>query len=163
MKTHFLTKPVQSYRCRFYNENFVFNNQLHKHLRIICNKSRSSKRDVIVINFESVNKFVIVIATTKAPSSITFHVSKIVHSNITDVTTKEYTFRKHRFVTILMMFVLIKQSYELCFDTRCIINFIDRKFLLAVFLSIIIKKMSTFMIVKDIDVNMYNASEYVRL
>ena len=42
-------------------------------------------------------------------------------------------------------------------------NFIDRKFLLEVFSSIIIKKMSTFIIVKGIDVNIHNVNEYVRL
>ena len=85
------------------------------------------------------------------------------YSNVTNITIKEYAFREHRFVTILIMFVLIKQNYEFCFDTRYIINFIDRKFLLEVFPSIIIKKMSTFIIVKDINVNMYDANEYIRL
>ena len=42
-------------------------------------------------------------------------------------------------------------------------NLIDRKFLLEIFSSIIIKKMSTFMIVKEIDVNMYDVNEYIRL
>ena len=160
MKAHFLTKPVQSYRCRFCNVDFVFNNQLHKHLRIIYNKFKSSTREIIVINSESVNKF---IATTKTFSSIAFHASKVVHSNITNVTTKKYVFRRHRFVTILIMFILIKQGYELCFDTGCIINLIDRKFLLEVFPSIVIKKMSTFIIVRGIDVNMYDVNEYVKL
>ena len=163
MKTHFLTKPVQSYRYRFYNVNFIFNNQLHKHLRIIYNKSKFSKRNIVVINSESVNKFIIIIATAKALSSITFYASKVVHLNATNITTKKYVFRKHRFVIILMMFILTKQSYELCFDTGCIINFIDRKFLLEVFPNIVIKKMSTFITIKDIDVNMHNVNEYIRL
>ena len=62
-----------------------------------------------------------------------------------------------------MIFVLIKQNYELCFDTRYIINFIDRKFLFEVFPSIVVKKISTFIIVRDIDVNIYNINEYVKL
>ena len=93
MKTHFFTKPVQSYRCRFCNANFVFNNQLHKHLRIIYNKSKSSIKIVIVINFELVNKFIIIISTTKAFLLKTFHVLKVMYSNITNVTIKEYVFR----------------------------------------------------------------------
>ena len=163
MKTHFLTKLVQSYRCRFYNVDFVFNNQLHKHLRIIYNKSKFSKRNVVVINFESVNKFIIITATTKAFLSIIFHASKVMHLNITNVTIEEYAFREHRFITILMMFILIRQSYKLCFDTRYIINFIDRKFLLEVFPNIVIKKMLIFITMRDIDVNMHNANEYIRL
>ena len=42
-------------------------------------------------------------------------------------------------------------------------SLIDRKFLLEVFLSIVIKKMLTLMTVRGIDVNMHNVSEYVRL
>ena len=108
MKAHFLMKPVQSYRYRFYNVDFVFNNQLYKHFRIIYNKSKFSKRNIVVINFEFVNKFITVIATAKASSSITFYVLKVVHSNITNVITKEYVFREHRFVIILIMFILTK-------------------------------------------------------
>ena len=115
------------------------------------------------MDFESVNKFVIIIATAEALSLITFHVSKVVHSNVTNVTIKEYVFRKHRFVIVLIMFILIKQSYELCFDTGCIINFIDQKFLLEVFLNIVIKKISTLIIMRDININMHNANEYVKL
>ena len=62
-----------------------------------------------------------------------------------------------------MMFVLTKQSYELCFNTRYIINLIDRKFLFEIFSNIIIKKMSTLIIVKNINVNMHNVSEYIKL
>ena len=40
VKTHFLTKLIQFYRCRFCNVDHVFNNQLYKHLRIIYNKSK---------------------------------------------------------------------------------------------------------------------------
>ena len=120
MKTHFLTKLVQSYRYRFYNFDFVFNNQLHKHFRIIYNKFKFSTKEAIVINFaltkeiivmnfKSVSKFIITaIATAKALSLITFHASKVIYSNITNITTEEYVFREHRFVTTLMMFVLIK-------------------------------------------------------
>ena len=85
------------------------------------------------------------------------------HSNVTNVTTKKYAFRKHRFVTILIMFILTKQDYELCFEMKYIINFIDRKFLLEVFSSIIIKKISILIIVKDINVNIHNVSEYIKL
>ena len=62
-----------------------------------------------------------------------------------------------------MIFVLIKQSYEFCFDTRYIINFINQKFLLKVFLNIVLKKMSTFITMKDININIYNVNEYVKL
>ena len=55
------------------------------------------------MNFES-----IIISTTESFSSITFHASKVVHSNVTNITIKEYVFREHRFVTTLMMFILIK-------------------------------------------------------
>ena len=141
----------------------MFNNQLYKHLRIIYNKPRFSIRETIVTNFEFVNKFIAIISTTKTLLLITFYVSKVVHSNVTNVTTKEYVFRKHRFVIILMMFVLTKQGYKLCFDTRYNINFIDRKFLLEVFLNIVIKKISTFIIMKNINVNMYNINKYIKL
>ena len=80
-----------------------------------------------------------------------------------NVITKKYTFRKHRFVIILMMFILIKQDYKLYFDTEYIISLIDRKFLLEVFPNIVIKKISTFIIMRGIDVNMHNINEYIRL
>ena len=120
VETHFFTKLAQFYRCRFYNSDFVFNNQLHQHLRIIYNKFRffakeaivinsASTKKVIVMDFKSANKFIIiVIATAEALSLIIFHASKIVHSNVTNVTTKEHVFREHRFVTILIMFILTK-------------------------------------------------------
>ena len=109
VKTHFFTKLVQSYRCRFYNVDFIFNNQLHKHLRFIYNKFKSSTIKVIVINFKSINKFITtVIVTAKTLSSITFHTSKIVYSNVINVTIKEYAFREHRFVITLMIFILAK-------------------------------------------------------
>ena len=92
-----------------------------------------------------------------------FHVSKIVHSNVTNVIIKKYVFRKHRFIITLMMFVLIEQNYELCFDTGCIINFIDKKNLFKIFSDIVVKKISIFMIIKDIDVNIYNVNEYIKL
>ena len=83
--------------------------------------------------------------------------------NVTNVIIKEYVFREHRFVTILIMFVLIKQKYELCFDTGYIINLIDRKFLFEIFPNFVIKKMSTFITMRDINVNIYNVNEYIRL
>ena len=61
------------------------------------------------------------------------------------------------------MFVLTKQSYEFYFDTGYIISLIDRKFLFKVFSSIVVKKMSTFMIIRDINVNMHNVNEYIKL
>ena len=163
VKTHFLTKLVQSYRYRFYNADFVFDNQLYKHLRIIYNKSRFSIKNIIVVNFEFINKFIIIISATKTFLLITFHASKIVHLNITNIMTKKYAFRKYRFVIILIIFVLIKQDYEICFDTKYIMNLIDRKFLFEIFLNIVIKKMSTFITMKDIDVNIYSVNKYVRL
>ena len=42
-------------------------------------------------------------------------------------------------------------------------NLIDRNFLLEVFSNIVIKKMSTFMTMRGINVNMYNVNEYVKL
>ena len=56
------------------------------------------------------------------------------HLNIINVTIKKYAFRKHHFFTILIIFVLIKQSYELCLNTKYILNFINLKFLFEVFL-----------------------------
>ena len=92
-----------------------------------------------------------------------FFISKVVYLNIINIMTEEYVFRNHRFVTILMMFILIKQSYELCFDTEYIINLINRKFLFEIFSNIVIKKMSTLITIKDIDVNMHNINEYTKL
>ena len=60
------------------------------------------------MNSDFVNKFIVIILTTEIPLLITFHASKIVHSNVTNVITKKYAFREHRFVTILMMFILTK-------------------------------------------------------
>ena len=62
------------------------------------------------------------------------------HLNVTNIIIKEYIFRKHRFVIILIMFILIKQDYKFYFDTRYIINFINRKFSFKVLLNIVIKK-----------------------
>ena len=42
-------------------------------------------------------------------------------------------------------------------------NFIDRKFLFKVFSDIIVKKMLIFMIMKNINVNMHNVNEYIKL
>ena len=45
------------------------------------------------MNSKSVNKFIIiVIATAEAFSLITFHASKVMHLNITNVIIKEYVF-----------------------------------------------------------------------
>ena len=60
------------------------------------------------MNFEFVNKFIVIILTTKTFSLIAFHASKVVHSNVTNVITKEYVFREHRFVITLIMFVFAK-------------------------------------------------------
>ena len=92
-----------------------------------------------------------------------FYAFKVVHLNVTNVTIKGYVFREYRFVIVLMMFVLTKQDYKLCFDTGYIISFIDRKFLFEIFSGIVVKKMSIFIIVKNIDVNMHNFNEYIKL
>ena len=42
-------------------------------------------------------------------------------------------------------------------------SFIDRKFLFKGFSSIVIKKISTLIIMRGINVNMYNINEYIRL
>ena len=124
MKAHFLIKLVQSYRYRFYNIDFEFNNQLYKHLRITYNKFKFSiaTKNVNVKNFEIVNKFVMIITiiTLIAITSfiimifhiskviITFHASKVVYLNVINVIIKGYVFREHRFIIILMMFILIE-------------------------------------------------------
>ena len=107
MKAHFLIKPAQSYRYRFCNVDFEFNNQLHKHLRIIYSKSRFLIRDVIVMNFNAAITIVILIEIISF-TTMTFYISKVVHLNVMNVTIKEYAFREHRFVIVLMMFVLVK-------------------------------------------------------
>ena len=52
------------------------------------------------MNFEFINKFIIITSATKSLLLITiiFYASKIVRLNITNVIIKEYVFRKHRFV-----------------------------------------------------------------
>ena len=65
------------------------------------------------MNFNAINKFAIIITIIILIEIIsfmimTFHVSKVVHLNVTNVIIKEYVFRKYRFVTTLIMFVLIK-------------------------------------------------------
>ena len=91
--------------------------------------------------------------------------SKVVQSNATDVTIEDYKFRGHRFVTALIRFFLEEIGYELCFNIEYIISLIDRKFLLKVFLEIVdkIKKISLPIIIRGIDTNTYDISEYVRL
>ena len=46
---------------------------------------------------------------------------------------------------------------------KYIINLIDRKFLFKIFSSIVIKKISTFIIIKGINIDMHNINEYVKL
>ena len=46
---------------------------------------------------------------------------------------------------------------------KYIINLIDKKFLFEIFLDIVVKKISTLMIIRGIDVNMHNVNEYVKL
>ena len=83
--------------------------------------------------------------------------------NVINIIIKEYAFREHRFVTTLMMFVLTKQNYELYINTGYIMNLIDRIFLFEIFPNIVIKKMLTLIIIKDINVNMHSVNEYIKL
>ena len=61
------------------------------------------------------------------------------------------------------MFFLIKKGYELYFDIKYIINFIDKKFLLKISLKIVIKKMFFLIIIRELNINTYNISEYIKL
>ena len=70
-------------------------------------------RDIIIINFEIVNKFAIIITIIILIIIISFtimiiYISKIVYLNIMNVMTKRYVFREHCFVIILMIFILIE-------------------------------------------------------
>ena len=92
-----------------------------------------------------------------------FHILKILPSNIINIIIKRFIFRGYRFIIILIIFLLIKKDYEFCFDIKYIINLIDKKFLLEISLKIIIKKISSLIIVWELDINTYNTNEYMRL
>ena len=76
-----------------------------------------------------------------------FYILKILFSNIINIIIEEFIFREYRFIIILIIFLLIKKDYELYFDIKYIINFIDKKFLLKIFLKIVIKKILFLIIV----------------
>ena len=58
---------------------------------------------------------------------------------------------------------MIGKDYELYFNIKYIINFIDKIFLLKNFLKIVIKKILFSIIVRGLNINIYNISEYIRL
>ncbi len=166
VEAHFLTEPVQSYRCRHCSSDFDSNNKLHKHVRTACEKKLKSKPKTSPEDPESqtgIDNASRIPTEAARESSSAFHASEVIQSNATDVTDEGYAFRGHRFVTALVKFSLAGQSYEFCFDTGCTMSLIDRKFLLEIVPGIVIKKMPSPMTVRGIGTNTHDASEYVQL
>ena len=62
-----------------------------------------------------------------------------------------------------MQFFLLRILYDLYFNTRYIISFIDRVFLLKIYSNAKIKRISILIIVKNIENRKYNISEYIKL
>ena len=77
----------------------------------------------------------------------TFYISKILFSNIINIIIEKFIFRGYQFIIILIIFLLIKKDYKFYFDIKYIINFIDKKFLLKISLKIVIKKISSSIII----------------
>ena len=135
-------KWIYSYRYRHYNINFEFNNKLYKHLYNYINKF--NKLIILeIINFEILENFLeIIIMKIKV-----FHILKILFSNIINIIIEKFIFWEYRFITILIIFLLIKKGYKLYFNIEYIINFIDKKFLLKISLKIVIKKILSSIII----------------
>ena len=145
---------MQIYRYRYCDSNFEFNNRLYKYIRTIYNSKQSSRvaikttstSIVLVISIIVIKVEILELEDTKE-SEIIFYTSKIIYFNITDFSKEDYTFQDYRFVIALIIFVLADVDYELYFDIKYIISFIDRKFLLEILLEISIKKITIFIII----------------
>ena len=92
-----------------------------------------------------------------------FYILKILSLNIINIIIEEFIFQRYRFVIILIIFFLIKKDYELYFDIKYIMNFIDKKFLLEISSKIVIKKISFLIIIRRLNINTYNINEYIKL
>ena len=88
---------------------------------------------------------------------------KIIKSNAFNIYKLDYVFRGYKFVIAIVIFFLARQGYELYFNINYIINLIDRKFLFELYSKIIIKKILFSIIIKNLNINIYNINEYMSL
>ena len=76
MKAYFLTKLTQTYRYRYYNSDFQFNNLLYKYIRIICDSKKRARATIKlrILELESTKKL-----------RTTFHALEVIYSNTIDL------------------------------------------------------------------------------
>ena len=148
-----LTTTTTEFSCRRCDRIFFFNNQLHKHIRVMkCIKTQSTsktKKSETYLNIFAINDDFI--------SLISFKVDLNKDIEI------EYKFKNWKYVTINVNLSLNSKSDFSCIDFEANITFIDEEFFQKKIKVISIKIMITSIAVKEFDITKHTTNKYVIL
>ena len=137
---------MSAHVCRLCNAEFYFNNKLHRHLSVCRKKHKKQSTAEFVKDFhrQLIGVSVIEFSTT--------HESEA-----------EYQFRKWHYVRMKVNHILIGELVKLCVDFECIMSLVDRKHLAATKSNVIIRRVSNFIRIRDIEHRLHDNSEYIEL
>ena len=136
--------------CRRCKQPFDSKNRLHNHLRAGCKSSRENRTPK--------HEAVAILASTPEDSR-----SEIVESDATDDRISGYRFREWQYVTAMVRLHAKGTSEPICLDTGCTMSIIDREFLLQQVPEVIIQRMASPIMVRDVGQGTYSCNEFARL
>ena len=149
-----------NFRCKKCKVAFIFNNKLHQHLRSEC-KSITNAFKIIIKSFKSrkafLKKIKSVIELFKN-SSIIFTIMSFVNSD-RDIKI-EFDFRKYQYVSARLILRKNDAENTKCFDNDVVFILTNRRFFQTQSKKFI-KKMITFIIVREIGTDKHFCDEYV--
>lgn len=117
---------------------------------------------LLIVSFIKSSIYIIefAFASTSVPAFISL---EIIYFISIDTFIKGYTFRGFYYVIIKIQLFLLGLSYNLCFDIRYIISLVDRAFIRETCFNVEIRRILTFITIRDINSKKHSTNKYVKL
>ena len=172
-EVHFVASSTFVFVCRRCNERFSFNNQLHDHLRIDCSRLRKSftnqftnqslseasvySIEIEVFFIDAIKAFSVSVSDSDSSSVFRFNADAFKNVEI------GYDFRDWSYVKAKIVLIENDEEKNIVIDIDVDITLENEDFIRRQKSDVVIRKMISFIIVRDFDTIQHESSRYVIL
>jgi hypothetical protein len=150
-ETNFFTS-TRVFICRICAKTFSFNNELHKHVRQnLCENFKIIDRHVVENKISNES-------TTNLITDISIIESSV--DSCKDIDT-DFEFRDWIYVKTMINLFIKNNEIQICLDTDCNVILVDRNFIKIHATHYIVRRMTTSLNVRELDINKHETSEYI--
>ena len=138
---------IKAHKCQLWNVNYFSKNKLFKHLRIDC--WQQSINHIFVTNESIINQ-----STNK----------QLIEFSVQVIVDDEQRFREYHYAMIkIKSSINFEMLIDVYLNIDCLMTIVDRKIVQQYFSNSIIKQLSSFISMRNIDNIMYHIFDYVVL